>query len=196
MIYGYARVSTNGQDLESQIEALKNEGCKEENIYSEHFSGKTTNRPQLKIVLDKLAAGDKFIVTKLDRLARNTKEGIETIEELFKKDVKVHVLNVGLMENTTIGNFFLQTLLAVAEMERNLILDRTREGKAMARSNPNFKEGRPIKYKKFQLDMAMDLLKVMSYNQVEKEMAKRGTPISRSSIYREAKKRDLVNTKD
>lgn len=189
MIYGYARVSTSDQELESQIAALKEEGCLAENIYSEHFSGKTTNRPQLKKLMEKLQPGDKFIVTKLDRLARNTKEGISIVEELFEKDVRVHVLNVGLMENTTMGVFFLQTLLAVAEMERKLILDRTREGKEIAKLNPNYKEGRPKKYKQFQLDMAIELLESMSYSAVEKEMDRRGTPISKSTIYREAQKR-------
>ncbi|MCT4574418.1 recombinase family protein, partial [Bacillus thuringiensis] len=74
---------------------------------------------------------------------RNTKEGIEIIEALFKRGIRVHVLNVGLLEDTTMGRFFLQTLLAVAEMERNLILERTQEGKIVARQNPNYKEGRP-----------------------------------------------------
>ena len=123
MIYGYARVSTQAQDLESQLQALRAEGA--EVIYEEKFTGTQTERPELNALMGKLAAGDKLIMTKLDRLARNTKEGIEIIEQLFARNVRVHVLNVGLLENTTMGRFFLQTLLAVAEMERNIIIERS-----------------------------------------------------------------------
>lgn len=112
-------------------------------IYKEKFTGIKTDRPQLNELLSKLKEGDKLVVTKLDRLARNTKEGIEIIEKLFAKGVKVHVLNVGFLENTTMGRFFVQTLLAVAEMERNLIIERTQEGKAIAKQQPGFCEGRP-----------------------------------------------------
>ncbi|ETT82254.1 recombinase family protein [Viridibacillus arenosi] len=185
-IYGYARVSTFGQDLTSQIEQLKIEGCTESNIYSEYFTGIQTNRPQLNELLDQLEEGDKLFVTKLDRLARNTKEGIEIIEMLFAKGIKVHVLNVGLLENTTMGNFFLQTLLAVASMERNLIVERTQEGKAIARQREGFKEGRPNKYTKKQMDHAIGLLETHSYNQVTDL-----TGISKSTLIREVRRRKL-----
>ena len=68
---------------------------------------------------------DTLTITKLDRLARNTKEGIAIIDDLFKRNIKVHVLNVGLLENTTMGRFFFQIILAVTEMERNMIIERT-----------------------------------------------------------------------
>lgn len=186
-VYGYARVSTKGQELEVQIEALKKENV--EHIYKEKFTGTSTARPQLQELVETLQAGDKLVVTKLDRLARNTKEGIELIEQLFAKDVKVHVLNVGLLENTSMGRFFLTTLLAVAEMERNMIVERIQEGKAIAKQNPNFKEGRPKKYNQYQLDEAMSLLETMSFAQVEKEMHRRGTKISMSTLKRESAKR-------
>lgn len=165
MKYGYARVSTLAQELDTQIELLNAEGCDE--IVSEKFTGTKTDRPQFQLLLEKLQAGDTLIVTKLDRLARNTKEGIEVIEELFQKQVRVHVLNIGLLENTTMGRFFLTTLLAVAEMERNLIIERTQEGKAMARRNPDFKEGRPRKHTKQQVKHALELLEHHTYNEVE-----------------------------
>ena len=82
-------------------------------------------REELKKVLSLLKNGDTLVVTKLDRLASNSKEEIEIIDDLFKRNIKVHVLNVGLLENTTMGRFFLQTMLAVAEMERNMIIERT-----------------------------------------------------------------------
>jgi DNA invertase Pin-like site-specific DNA recombinase len=165
MKYGYARVSTIAQDLTVQIEELKKEGC--EFIFEEKFTGAKTDRPQFKKLLAELQEGDTLVVTKLDRLARNTKEGIEIIESLFEKGIKVHVLNVGLLENTTMGRFFLQTLLAVAEMERNLIVERTQEGKALAKQRKDFKEGRPRKYSKAQVQNALELLKTHTYKEVE-----------------------------
>ena len=181
MKIGYARVSTMNQELESQLQSLKAEGC--EKIYSEKFTGTKTDRPVFNAVLETLHAGDTLVVTKLDRLARNTIEGIEAIESLFAKDVKVHVLNVGLLENTTMGRFFLTTMLAVAEMERNLIIERTQEGRAIARQRKDYKEGRPKKYGREQIDHAVGLLKDHSYTQVEKL-----TGISKSTLIREVRK--------
>ena len=182
MIYGYARVSTVSQELDVQNQALENEGATV--IYKEKFTGTKTDRPQLNELMERLQEGDKLVVTKLDRLARNTKEGIEIIERLFEKGVKVHVLNVGLLENTTMGRFFLQTLLAVAEMERNLIVERTQEGKAIAKQQAGFREGRPNKYTKQQLDHAMSLLSDRSFKQVAEL-----TGISMSTLKRESRKR-------
>lgn len=181
MRYGYARVSTAGQDLEVQLQALESESC--DKIYSEKFTGTKADRPELNKVLELLKEGDTLVVTKLDRLARNTVEGIEIVKELFAKGVRVHVLNVGLLENTTMGRFFLTTLLAVAEMERNLIVERTQEGKAIAKQNPDFKEGRPPKYTKKQIDHALSLLETNSYKQVEEI-----TGISKSTLIRAKRK--------
>lgn len=187
--YGYGRVSTVNQDLEAQIQALQQEGCEE--ILTEKFTGTTTERPVFNNLLSQLNEGDTLVVTKLDRLARNTREGIEVIEKLFAKNVKVHVLNVGLLENTTMGRFFLTTLLAVAEMERNLIIERTQEGKAVAKQRADFKEGRPKKYTKKQLDHALKLLETNSYKEVGAL-----TNISVATLAREVRKRkelELLN---
>lgn len=165
MKYGYARVSTVAQDLGVQIQSLQGEGC--EVIYKEKFTGTKTDRPEFNKVLEALQKGDTLVVTKLDRLARNTKEGIEVIENLFNRGIKVHVLNVGLLENTTMGRFFLTTLLAVAEMERNLIVERTQEGKALAKQRDDFREGRPKKHSKQQVLHALELLKKHTYKEVE-----------------------------
>ncbi|MGG0236897.1 recombinase family protein [Bacillus rhizoplanae] len=183
MKYGYARVSTIAQDLESQLQTLNAEGC--DVIYSEKFTGTTTDRPELSKVLAVLSEGDTLTVTKLDRLARNTKEGIEIIEALFKRGIRVHVLNVGLLEDTTMGRFFLQTLLAVAEMERNLILERTQEGKAVARQNPNYKEGRPKSHSDKKLIEAMRMKEKMGYSFRQLSDA---TDISMSTLQRFARK--------
>ena len=148
MVYGYARVSTKGQAVDgNSLDAQEKEIlAKYENaiVYKEAYTGTTTDRPIFKEIINKLKQNDTLVVAKLDRLARNTVEGIEIVKEIFKKKASVHVLNVGLLEDTAMGQFFLTTLLAVAELERNQIIERTQTGKAIAKqNNPNFKEGRP-----------------------------------------------------
>lgn len=173
MIYGYCRVSSKGQLDNNSFEQQETEILnKYENavIIKEQFTGTTTDRPKFNELVESLQENDVLVVSKLDRLARNTVEGIEIVEKLFNKGVSVHVLNVGLLENTTMGRFFLTTLLAVAEMERNTIIERTQNGKAIAKTKPGFKEGRPQKYTQKQLDNALSMLSVnggdKSYNEV------------------------------
>lgn len=183
MIYGYARVSTikqvAGNSLEGQVEQLKSEGC--EIIIQEQFTGSTTARHKFDTLIETLQTGNRLVVTKLDRFARNVTEGIEVVRELFAKGVKVHILNVGLLEDTPMGNFFLTTLLAVAELERNMIIERTQAGKAIARTKDGYKDGRPKAYTEHQLENAMKLIdEGNSYRKVA-EMTK----ISESTLYRE-----------
>lgn len=186
MKYGYARVSTVSQELDVQLQALEKEGC--DKIYSEKFTGTKADRPQIQELLSILKDGDTLVVTKLDRLARNTVEGIAIVKDLFSRGIRVHVLNVGLLEDTTMGKFFLTTLLAVAEMERNMIVERTQEGKAIAKQRPDFKEGRPNKFSKKQVAHALMLLETQSYKEVEDT-----TGISKSTLIR-AKRKEATNT--
>ncbi|MFZ0446502.1 MAG: recombinase family protein [Bacillus sp. (in: firmicutes)] len=181
MKYGYARVSTLHQDLEAQLQALEKEGCDE--IYSEKFTGTKTDRPKFQELLKQLKKDDTLVVTKLDRFARTTKEGIEIVKELFDRGVKVHVLNMGLIEDTPTGRLILSVMLAFAEFERDMIVERTQEGKAIAKQRPDFKEGRPKKYSKKHIENALQLLETHSYRQVEET-----TGISKSTLIR-AKKR-------
>lgn len=188
MIYGYARVSTrkqanDGNSLQAQCEEIK---ARYENaeVVEEQYTGTSTDRPIFNELVEQLKKGDTLVVTKLDRLARNTVEGIQVVESLFAKGVAVHVLNVGLLENTTMGKFFLTTLLAVAEMERSTIIERTQTGKEIAKTKAGFKDGRPKKYTDTQLEMAISLLKDHSYTEVETM-----TKISKSTLVREVRKR-------
>lgn len=187
MIYGYARVSTtaqgrDGNSLEDQTDALKKYGCDE--IITEAFSGKTMERPQFTSLLNRLNENDTLVVTKLDRFARTAIDGVQTVRELFERGIKVHILNMGLVENTLTGNLILTVMLAFAEYERGMIVERTQTGKAIARQNPNFHDGRPPKYSQTQLRHAMQLLSDgNTYKQVE-EM----TGISKSTLVREKKK--------
>ena len=185
-IIGYCRVSTKGQLENNSLEQQENEILKKyvnAEIIKEGYTGATINRPELNKLMDQLQEEDLLVVTKLDRLARNTVEGIEIIENLFNRGVSVHVLNIGLLENTTMGRFFITTLLAVAEMERNTIIERTQAGKAIAKQREGFKEGRPRKYSDRKLKQALKMLSVnggeYSYNQVEDI-----TGISKSTLIR------------
>ena len=129
---------------------------------------------------------DILVVSRLDRFARNTVEGIKVVEELFKRKISIHILNVGLLEDTPMGRFFLTTMLAVAELERNMIIERTQNGKELARQNPNFKDGRPKKYTEEELENAIRLLEIFSYSEVVRQ-----TGISKSTLVRAMKiKRD------
>lgn len=183
MKIGYARVSTIGQDLNSQIAELKKSGAAQ--IYSEKFTGTSTDRPVFDKVLSLLNSGDTLIVTKLDRFARNTFEAQKVIRDLFERKIAVHVLNMGIIEDTPTGRLIFNIFTAFAEFERDMIITRTQEGKEYAKkNNPNFKEGRPLKYTKDQLDLAMELKQMYSYTEVAKK-----TGISKSTLIREHNRR-------
>lgn len=183
MIYGYARVSTkgqltNGNSLEEQESALREQGCKE--IVVEQYTGTKTDRPKFSDLLDKLKDGDTLKVTKLDRFARNAEHGGQIIKSLLAKGVSVHILNMGMIDTTPTGKLLWQVLLAFAEFERDMIVERTQAGKAVARTKAGFREGRPEVYGKEQKKLAIDLLqKGNSYTQVAKM-----TGISKSTLTR------------
>ncbi|MFJ5625585.1 recombinase family protein [Peribacillus loiseleuriae] len=183
MKYGYARVSTLHQDLEAQLQALENEGCQK--IYSEKFTGTKADRPQFQELLSILKTGDTLVVTKLDRFARSTGDAISTVKELFNKGVKVHVLNMGLVEDTPTGRLIFNIMSSFAEFERDMIVERTQEGKAIAKQKPDFREGRPKKYGKKQIEHALQLLQDHSYKQVEET-----TGISKSTLIRAKRRLD------
>jgi|SRR5690625_3337420 len=185
MKYGYARVSTVHQDLQSQLKALEEEGCNR--IFQDKFTGTERNRPQFNELLDTINSGDTLVVTKLDRFARSTLDGINTIKELFDKGVKVHVLNMGLVEDTPTGRLIFNVMLAFAEFERDMIIERTQEGKAIAKQDPNYREGRPPKYSKKQLEHALKLKESHTYKQVEEL-----TGISKSTLIRARHRRNVI----
>lgn len=149
MIYGYARVSTRGQardgnSIESQEQQLRSAGC--ESIYADSCTGTVMDRPKFTELMSKLKSGDRLVVAKLDRFARTTSGGIDTIRELLGRGVAVHILNMGLIDNTPTGRLMVTMLLAFAEFERDMIVERTAAGKAVAReNNPDYREGRKKK---------------------------------------------------
>lgn len=146
MIYGYARVSTKGQDmygngLQEQTAKLLEAGCEE--IYSDRFTGTTINRPQFSKLLSILKEGDTLVVTKLDRFARTATDGANTVRELVDRGVVVNVLNMGKADNSPVGKMVLTILFSFSEFERDLIVERTTSGKEVAKAkDPNWREGR------------------------------------------------------
>lgn len=169
VIFGYARVSTNGQakdgnSLEAQNSALAAAGATK--IYSDAYTGTTMKRPEFEKLRKDILPGDTLVVTKLDRIARSLTEGSKSIKELMDNGITVNVLNLGILDNTPTGRLMLSMMLAFAEFERDMIMQRTREGKNIAKKNPNFREGRPPKYSDKQMQHAIELLKDHSYNQV------------------------------
>ena len=149
MIYGYERVSTKGQDkygnsLDAQEKALRENGATK--IYYDTFTGTKIDRPQLNELVKVLTKGDTLIVTKLDRLGRSLSKTTELITELLERGVKIHILNLGVLSNDSVNTLLRNVLLAFAQFERDMIVERTQEGKAIVKeNNPDWKEGRPRK---------------------------------------------------
>lgn len=193
MIYGYARVSTRGQmtdgnSLESQEKMLRDAGAVE--IYREAYTGTKTERPELTKLLGVLIDGDTLIITKLDRIARSLSQGVELINGLLEKGVRIHILNVGIMDNTPSSKLIRNIFFSFAEFERDMIVERTQEGKEIAKQKEGFTEGRPKKYSSKQVDHALELLNDHSYKQVEEL-----TGISKSTLIR-AKRNRVAGLKE
>ena len=139
---------------------------------------------QLDLLLKELKPGDTRAVTKLDRMARSASQGMELIQSLLDKGINVYVLNMGLMDNSPTGRLIRNVMLAFAEFERDMIVERTQEGKTIAKQRDDFKEGRPKKFSNAQINHALSLLNEYSYRQVEQM-----TGISKSTLIRAKNKK-------
>lgn len=150
MIYGYARVSSAGQaidgnSLESQEEALKAAGATK--IFKEVYTGTKMERKELDKLEAEVQSGDTIVVTKLDRVARSLVGGYELIDSWIEKGIQVNVLNLGVMDNTPASRAMRGMFLVFAQFERDMIFERTREGKKIASQRPDYREGRkPTEY--------------------------------------------------
>lgn len=189
MVYGYARVSTakqasRGNSLEEQKQALRDAGAPEENIVTDQYTGTKMDRPNFSELVKKLQPGDKLIVTKLDRFARTAVDGGKIVQDLRKRGVVIHILNMGLIDDTPMGKLLVTVLLAFSEFERDMIVERTQAGRESARGKGIRVDGRPFKFPRPQMDHAMDLLSEHSYSEVE-----RLTGISKSTLTREMRRR-------
>ena len=140
MLIGYARVSTNEQNLDLQRDALKKAGC--EKVYVEQASGSKSSRPELAKTIDMLREGDTLVVWRLDRLGRSLKHLIELVTELEESGIGFKSLTESMDTTTNNGKLIFHIFGALAEFERNLIRERTQAGLAAARARGR-KGGRP-----------------------------------------------------
>lgn len=189
MIYGYARVSTAQQDYATQIADLKKAGATK--IFKDKYTGTTANRPEFDKLMTTIKNGDTLIVTKLDRLARNTQDALNIVKKMNAEGVILRVLNIGTIDNSPSGRLIFTVFSAFAEFERDLIVSRTQEGKAWAKANnPNFHDGMPRKYTKEQIDFAWKLhaQNHMSYSEISKKLG-----ISKATIYRRFRELRIQN---
>ena len=183
MKYGYARVSTKGQakdgnSLEAQERLLKEHGA--ERIFVDSYTGTKMDRPEFNKLMSILKSGDTLVITKLDRFARSVSQASDMITSLIDRSITVDVCNMGILDNSSTSVLIRGIFLCFAQFERDMIIERTQEGKSIAKLDPNFREGRPVVYGKRQKELALQLLgQNHTYRQIS-EM----TGMSESTILR------------
>ena len=155
MLIGYARVSTQDQNLDLQQIALKNAGC--EKLYEDQLSGLKADRPGLKSALEDLRKGDTLVVLKLDRLGRSIKNLIYFVSTLEEKDVHFKSLTDNIDTSHPMGRFFFHIMASIAQMERDLIAERTKAGLIAARARGKI-GGRKRKMTPSKIESAQKLL--------------------------------------
>ena len=141
MIYGYARVSTNHQDTELQMLALKAAGCVE--IFQEKVSGRSKRRPELRRLIEKLQSGDELVLWKIDRIGRNVLHGLLWLQELQSKEVNLRSITDAVDMRTASGRYNFRNILNIAQYESDLISERTLAGLAVARAKGRIGGRRP-----------------------------------------------------
>jgi DNA invertase Pin-like site-specific DNA recombinase len=175
---GYARISTSGQTLDAQLEQLGAAGC--DSVFKETMSGARSDRPELRKALATLSEGDVLVITRLDRLARSTRDLLDIVHEIETKGAKLKALTDSWADTTTpTGKLILTVLGGLAEFERSLIAERTAEGRDRAR-RAGRRLGRPPKLSQFQRDV---VLKMRLDGQDNAEIA-RVLGVSRSTVSR------------
>ena len=177
MIVGYARTSTTDQHagFEAQLKELAAAGCKK--TFQEQVSS-VANRIQLHSALEFVREGDVLVVTKLDRLARSVRDLMTILETLESKRVGVRILNLGMDTQTPTGKLMLTVLGAVAQFEREMMLERQREGIAKAKSEGHYKGRKPIA-----ADLRRNVLKLVAGGSTRKAVASQ-LGIGEATVYR------------
>jgi DNA invertase Pin-like site-specific DNA recombinase len=183
--FGYARVSTQDQSLSLQLDALAHYGV--DQTFEEKESGKKKNRPQLDDLLKVLRKGDTVVVYKLDRISRSTKHLIELMEHFEAKGIHFVSIQDKIDTTTAMGRFFFRMLASIAELERDIISERTKDGLTAARARGR-NGGRPkVDLKKIELAIKMYESKDYSLSQI-----KTATGIGATTLYRYLdKKKDI-----
>lgn len=177
MRVGYARVSTTSQNLDMQVSALTDAGC--EKIYTEKVSG-VGDRTELKAVLEYLRDGDSLVIYKLDRLGRNMKDLLAIIEQLQQKNVSLISLRDNIDTGSTTGKLIMHIFASLAEFERDLIKERSAEGRREAKKK-GVRFGRPKQPKPEKANMCAQLYR--NGNSVSAIMRTTGIK-SRNTVYK------------
>lgn len=190
MKIGYARVSTVGQSLEGQIEQLLEQGVEADNIYKEKVTGTSTKqRTELENLLKHVRAGDEVIVSKIDRLARSIQDLNKIVERLTEKGVSIRFLQDNLHfeagSNSAMNTLIFNMLGSFAQFERDLIVQRTSEGRERAKKQGKHL-GRPSQPKS-SIERAVKLFHQREVNELSVNDIVDMTGVPRSTIYREAK---------
>lgn len=175
-VVGYARVSTVDQDLTAQLEQLHAVNC--DRIYREKESGVKADRPELAAMLDYVRTGDTVICCKLDRIARSTRHLLEVVELLERKEVAFKVLNINLDTSTPTGKLMLSVLAAIGQFERELMLERQREGIRIAKEAGAYKGRKPTAMAK-----AKEVIELAGLGVSKADIARR-LNIGVASVYR------------
>ena len=176
-IFGYARVSTEQQNLDRQLDMLQKYGV--DFIYNEKMTGTKRNRPELEKLLERLTEGDTVVVESLSRLGRSTKDLIWLMETFNSKGVNLVSLKESIDTTTSTGKLLFTLMSALAQFERDVIADRTREGLSSARARGR-KGGRP-RTDSEKLRKAIKLYNTQQYSLAEIEDM---TGVKRSTLYR------------
>ena len=177
MLIGYARVSTQDQNLTLQVEALTRAGCKK--IFDDKITGSRAERPGLAKVMEILREGDTLVVWKLDRLGRSVKNLVDLVSELNKQGVQFKSLTDAIDTSTTSGRFFFHVMASLAEMERELTIERTRAGLEIARQL-----GRKGGRKRLMTDSKVDAAKTLLASGVPPRDIAKNLGISVPTLYR------------
>ncbi|WP_266034791.1 recombinase family protein [Brucella intermedia] len=177
-LVGYARTSTTDQKagLEAQLRDLQQVGCSK--IFSEELSSVADKRPQLEAVIEWVREGDILVVTKLDRLARSVADLVTITEALRKKGVGLRILAMNLDTSTPTGKLMLNLLGSIAEFERELMLERQREGIAKAKAQGKYAGRQPTARRK-----ADDVMRMKAEGKSANDIVKL-LGISRASVFR------------
>lgn len=187
-VIGYARISTNHQQLDSQIIALKKYGCTK--IYTETKSGRNEKRTELQKALNAVGKGDTFVIYKLDRLSRGTKHLLTLMDDFDRREINFISIENNIDTSTSMGKFFFTIMSAFAEMEADLIRERVLSGIAAARANGKVL-GRPAKNKNMK-----EVIKLYKETEISISEIANLNEISRPTVYRYLKINNIPMRKE
>ena len=176
-VFGYSRVSTEQQNLDRQLDALKKYGC--DLIFNEKMTGTKKERPELSKMIDRMTEGDTVVIESLSRLGRSTKDLIELTELFQSKGVHLVSLKESIDTSTSTGRLLFTLMSAIAQFERDVIADRTHEGLRSARARGRT-GGRP----KVDADAVKKAIKLYNTGQYSVKEIEELTGVKKSTLYR------------